>query len=56
MPLLGYLPFLLHSLILLFWLGAGGRGGVEIVRDARILPFIGYWGMRWALSIVIWPI
>ena len=45
-PLLGYLPFLAHSLILLAWLQAELRGGVEIVHDARLLPFLGYWGLR----------
>ena len=45
-PLLGYLPFLVHTLILLAWLQAELRGGVDIVHDARLLPFLGYWGMR----------
>jgi hypothetical protein len=46
-PLLGYLPFLTHSLILVAWLQAEIRGGVSIVHDARLLPFLGYWGMSY---------
>ena len=45
-PLLGYLPFLAHTVILLAWLQAELRGGVALVHDARLLPFIGYWGLR----------
>jgi ethanolaminephosphotransferase len=44
-PLLGYLPFFFHTLILVFWLQADMRGGVTLVHDAKLLPFIGYWGM-----------
>jgi hypothetical protein len=45
-PLLGYLPYLVHSLILVAWLQGEIRGGINIVHDARLLPFLGYWGMR----------
>jgi ethanolaminephosphotransferase len=46
-PLLGYLPFLLHSLILVSWLQSELRGGVQLVHDARLLPFLGYWAMAY---------
>ena len=45
-PLLGYLPFLVHTAILVGWLRAERHGGVSLVHDARLLPFLGYWGMR----------
>ncbi len=45
-PLLGYLPFLAHTTILVVWLQAELRGGVSLVHDSRVLPFLGYWGMR----------
>jgi ethanolaminephosphotransferase len=44
-PLFGYLPFLTHSAILVFWLHAELRGGVALVHDARLFPFMLYWGM-----------
>jgi ethanolaminephosphotransferase len=44
-PLLGYLPYLFHSAILVFWLQSELRGGVQLVHDARLLPFLGYWAM-----------
>jgi ethanolaminephosphotransferase len=44
-PLLGYLPFMLHSAILVAWLQSELRGGLQIVHDARLLPFLGYWAM-----------
>lgn len=45
-PLLGYLPFLAHTGILVLWLQGGEfRGGVSLVHDARLLPFMLYWGM-----------
>jgi hypothetical protein len=46
-PLLGYLPFLLHSAILVFWLQSELRGGNQLVHDARLLPFLGYWAMAY---------
>jgi ethanolaminephosphotransferase len=50
-PLLGYLPFMTHTLILVLWLQAGVRGGQEMIQSATLLPFIGYWGMRCVPSI-----
>ncbi|KAL7420627.1 hypothetical protein Q5752_004578 [Cryptotrichosporon argae] len=50
-PLLGFLPFVLHTLILVSWLHAPAGGGVEIVHDARFLPFLGYWGMSVAYQV-----
>lgn len=44
-PLLGYLPFFAHTCILVLWLQSGLRGGVSLVHDARVLPFLLYWGM-----------
>jgi ethanolaminephosphotransferase len=50
-PLLGYLPFLFHTAILVFWLQSGVRGGVPLVHSSRLLPFLGYWGMRWVCAM-----
>jgi ethanolaminephosphotransferase len=50
-PLLGLLPFFTHSLILVAWLHAETFGGVSIVHDARLLPFLGYWGMSFAYQV-----
>ncbi|WVW78960.1 hypothetical protein I302_100923 [Kwoniella bestiolae CBS 10118] len=50
-PLLGYLPFFTHTLILVTWLHAELRGGVSLVHDARLLPFIGYWGMAFSYQV-----
>ncbi len=44
-PLLGYLPFLTHTGILVFWLRSELKGGVALVHDGRLLPFMAYWGM-----------
>lgn len=46
-PLQGYLPFALHTTILVVWLQAERRGGASLVHDARLLPFLGYWGMAY---------
>ncbi len=54
-PLFGYLPFLIHSTILVIWLQAELRGGVSLVHDARLLPFLGYWGMRSVFSHTSFP-
>ncbi|ORX36138.1 CDP-alcohol phosphatidyltransferase-domain-containing protein [Kockovaella imperatae] len=50
-PLLGYLPFLAHSIILIAWLQAELRGGVQLVHDARLLPFLGYWGLSFSYQV-----
>ncbi|ORY24123.1 hypothetical protein BCR39DRAFT_547721 [Naematelia encephala] len=50
-PLLGYLPFAAHTAILVFWLQAELRGGVSLVHDARLLPFLGYWGMSFSYQV-----
>ncbi|RXK39609.1 ethanolaminephosphotransferase [Tremella mesenterica] len=50
-PLLGYLPFLVHTLVLVAWLQAELRGGVSLVHDARLLPFLGYWGMSMSYQV-----
>ncbi|WRT65238.1 uncharacterized protein IL334_002181 [Kwoniella shivajii] len=50
-PLLGYLPFFTHVLILVVWLHAELRGGVSLVHDGRLLPFIGYWGMAFSYQV-----
>ena len=47
---MGYLPFLFHSAILVFWLQSELRGGVQLVHDARLLPFLGYWAMAYVPS------
>jgi len=50
-PLLGYLPFMTHTLILVLWLQAGVRGGQEMIQSSRLLPFIGYWGMSFSYQV-----
>ena len=50
-PLLGYLPFLVHTGLLVLWLSSGVRNGVALVHSARILPFLGYWGMAFAYQV-----
>ncbi|KAK4686321.1 hypothetical protein P7C73_g3815, partial [Tremellales sp. Uapishka_1] len=50
-PLLGLLPFITHTTILLAWLHAELRGGVSLVNDARLLPFMGYWGMSFSYQV-----
>lgn len=50
-PLLGLLPFGVHTLILCAWLHAERFDGVSIVHDARLLPFLGYWGMAAAYQV-----
>ncbi|KAL7006172.1 hypothetical protein EMMF5_004293 [Cystobasidiomycetes sp. EMM_F5] len=45
-PLLGLLPFVIHSLILLAWLDA-----VEIVRTQYLLPFAVFWGLSFAYQV-----
>ncbi|WVQ83756.1 hypothetical protein IAT38_005900 [Cryptococcus sp. DSM 104549] len=50
-PLLGLLPFFTHTAILVAWLHAELRGGVCIVHDARMLPFLGYWGMAFSYQV-----
>lgn len=50
-PLLGLLPFGVHTLILVAWLHSSIRGGVELVHDARLLPFLLYWGMAAAYQV-----
>ncbi|GMK57679.1 hypothetical protein CspeluHIS016_0405130 [Cutaneotrichosporon spelunceum] len=50
-PLLGLLPFGAHTLILCAWLHAERVDGVSIVHDARLLPFLGYWGMAAAYQV-----
>lgn len=50
-PLLGYLPFLTHTLILVAWLQSGLRGGVSLVHSNRLLPFLGYWGMAFSYQV-----
>lgn len=50
-PLLGLLPFGVHTAILVSWLHAEVRGGVSIVHDGRLLPFLGYWGMAAAYQV-----
>lgn len=50
-PLLGLLPFGGHTLILCAWLHAERFDGVSIVHDARLLPFLGYWGMAAAYQV-----
>lgn len=50
-PLFGLIPFFAHTLILVAWLHAELRGGVSIVHDARLLPFLGYWGMAAAYQV-----
>lgn len=50
-PLFGLLPFGAHTLILCAWLHAERFDGVSIVHDARLLPFLGYWGMAAAYQV-----
>lgn len=50
-PLFGLLPFFTHTLILVAWLASEVRGGVELVHDMRIFPFLGYWGMAAAYQV-----
>ncbi|KAK8846556.1 hypothetical protein IAR55_005642 [Kwoniella newhampshirensis] len=50
-PLLGLLPFFTHVSILVAWLHAEVRGGVSIVHDGRMLPFLGYWGMAFSYQV-----
>jgi ethanolaminephosphotransferase len=50
-PLYGLLPFGAHTLILVVWLHAERVDGVSIVHDARLLPFLGYWGMAAAYQV-----
>ncbi|KAI9635659.1 CDP-alcohol phosphatidyltransferase-domain-containing protein [Dioszegia hungarica] len=50
-PLLGYVPFLAHTGILVLWLQGELRGGVGIVHDARLLPFMLYWGMAFSYQV-----
>ncbi len=40
-PLVGLVPFVAHTLMLVLWL-AGGQ--YDIVHSSMLLPFIGYWG------------
>lgn len=49
-PLFGLLPFGVHTAILVAWLHSY-RGGVELVHDARLLPFLLYWGMAAAYQV-----
>ncbi|TXT13401.1 hypothetical protein VHUM_00768 [Vanrija humicola] len=50
-PLLGLLPFGVHTAILVMWLHSERKNGVALVHDARLLPFIGYWGMAAAYQV-----
>jgi len=50
-PLFGLLPFGVHTAILVAWLHSSIRGGVELVHDARLLPFLLYWGMAAAYQV-----
>ncbi|ODN74868.1 hypothetical protein L202_07172 [Cryptococcus amylolentus CBS 6039] len=50
-PLAGLLPFFTHTGLLVAWLHSEIRGGVCIVHDHRILPFIGYWGMAFSYQV-----
>ncbi|OWZ66331.1 hypothetical protein AYX14_03140 [Cryptococcus neoformans] len=50
-PLFGLLPFFTHTTILLAWLHAESKGGVCIVHDSRMLPFLGYWGMAFSYQV-----
>ncbi|WVN88919.1 uncharacterized protein L203_104134 [Cryptococcus depauperatus CBS 7841] len=50
-PLLGLLPFFTHTAILVTWLHAESKGGVCIVHDSRVLPFLGYWGLAFSYQV-----
>jgi ethanolaminephosphotransferase len=50
-PLFGLLPFGVHTLILVAWLHSSIRGGVELVHDSNLLPFLLYWGMAAAYQV-----
>lgn len=50
-PLFGLLPFFTHTAILVAWLHAESKGGVCIVHDSRMLPFLGYWGMAYVRKL-----
>jgi ethanolaminephosphotransferase len=41
-PLTGLIPFVANTALLVSWLA---HPSIDIVHSAKLLPFIGYWGM-----------